>query len=434
MSERCRKDRYRRPLALILVALISLTHASAFPAQTSIAVVPVADGDRDKESRDLAKEFVSSLQIVTPHHIVDSNLTANVLDYHGDDAAKTNITPELKAAEDAVVKAKEDFFAFKYRESEDGLNKAIFILEGGCSKLPETCPVLVDAYVSRAVVVKSKGDVVGAKRSLSSALRINPKLNLVIEEYPPSLISIFEESKMELTRRPTGSIRIETKPESVEIYLNGIGQGVSPLEIGNLPAGFYQLEIKANKYKPVTKNIDIKENEHVSINEKLAWESESKAAEKSAMTDAASQIREGLRIADLMKTDKVILIDVDAGEGSKNNVVARMVDARLKAGQPAFAIVLDEEDEYRIKGLAKMTYALSAQSNIDIMTDPNKNIDPLGMGDPAILGKRKRKLHKNPWFWGVLGTLAAGAATGGILAAMSSGSSGNTGSVKVGFK
>ncbi|MFH0800523.1 MAG: PEGA domain-containing protein [Pseudomonadota bacterium] len=418
-------------LTVSIVSPIPPVHASPVERHPlSIAVVPVSDGDSDAESRELAQELGSSLKLITNHHIVESDLSAEILKYND---YGTDRPADLREAEEALSLAKERYFQFRYAEAEKELGRAIALLEKKRGNMAEAGAPLADAYVSRAVFARSRGSEAQARQSLSDALRINPALNLAAENYPPSLVSLFNEVSRQVKSGPTGSIAVETNPKAAEVFVNGIQRGVTPTEIKDLPAGSYSLEIRAGKYAPVKRTVEVTAGARVALREKLGWAKESRRANLPKAENEAALVREGLRIANQMKADKVVLVNV-AASGSKNKIEARMVDGRLGVGQPPIIIALNDGDNQRAAKLARMARLLADQTIADISSDPAHRAKPLGIGDPSLLDKRRRPLHKNPIFWGIVGALAAGAVGGGIAAAMSGGDSGGPGSLKVSFK
>lgn len=427
-------------LTYIIIASIIFPAPSVLaskPGTTSlaIAVVPVSDSDSDADSKDVAQAIGSSLGLVSPYHIVDSKLTARVVEYY-EKAAAISPPTNTTEADDALARAKEYYFGFRYDDAERELSRAIGLLEARRTEMGIVGPKLVDAYISRAVIAKSKNDMKAVHQSLAQALRINPKLDLTALEYPPSLIAIFDEEKKALNSGAQGSISIVAEPKAADVYLNGVLHGVTPLDISELPAGSYAVKIAANKYNPMERTVQVTAGGTTKIREKLKWTTAKTSRGQKGPTqgEAAAEVGEGLRIADLINADKVVLIDVD-GAGGAEKISARMVDRNFRASHRPLVLKMKMGEE-RSSGLAELAQGLADEAMTDLASDPARRIDPKGIGDPVLLGKRKRQFVGSPLFWGLIGGLAAGALGGGLAAAFTGGggSSPTAGNVRVEFK
>ncbi|MDZ4224801.1 MAG: PEGA domain-containing protein, partial [bacterium] len=217
---------------------------------------------------------------------------------------------------------------------------------------------------------------------------------------------------------------VKSFPKAVEVYLNGVYQGVTPLTLAPLPAGAYPLRFVANHYATHDKNIVLKPGETLSLNPKMIW-----AGARSKKIENRNQIREGLRIAEILKTDKVLLVDVD-----QKSITSRLVDRRYRAGHIPLSFPLDADSPSFEKNLDKMARLIAAQTQIDLTKNPRAHLDPDGMGDPILLAKRRRKISKG-FLYGGLGAVGIGGLVAGILAASGGGSSTpQTGSVSLNFK
>ena len=431
MSARCQERIISATIILFGVCAPCHLGASMKNSSLSIAVVSVLDGDEDEKSRDMAGAISASLGLVTPHHIVDTELAASVAQYHdGEAGAKP---PDVSRAEDELAKAKQEYLEFHYTNAKKIIDGAVGLLEAYKSDLSTVGETLLDAYLTRALISKSLGDLVAVRMSIKDALGINPKLVLEAKEYPPSVVSIFEEEMFALGEGSLGSVEVGTKPKVADVYLNGVRQGVTPLVLEKLPVGVYSISIRANKYKTVERRIEVTLNHSSRLDERLKWMGQDKLSEDVAERDAAASVREGLRIAQLLKIDKVVLVDADRKSADTTGVSARMVDRYFGAGQQPICFSFDERAESSSYGLAQMTRKLADEAGADLTIDPAKKIDPKGIGKPILLSKRKRALVQNPIFWGVVGAFVAGAVGGGLAASMSDGGS-STGTVKVGFR
>jgi hypothetical protein len=422
--------------AIIIAALLSpplrAQAQSAEAAASPAAVVPLLDGDADDESREAAAALIDALRISTGHRIVAADVAARVLKYRGGDGAAAG---DAKHAADAIARAKEHYFNFRYREARSELDSAIAELtamppEAGAGAL------LVDAYLSSALIAKSRGDKAEMRRSLAQALAIHPALTLPESQYPPSLVKLAREVHASNAAKPSGSLAVASQPPGAEVLLNGIPRGVAPLELVSLPAGTYALSLRADRYRPEVRTIAVAAGQRAEVAARLVWQKEGQRSARDGLAskaaeDAADAVRLGLSIAEALKVDRAILVDADAAGADAVRITARTVERQHRAGQRPVVIPKMSADD-RAALLAELTAALAVQLDADLTADPARALDPVGEADPVLLGKRKEKLTRRPLFWAIVGTIAVGALAGGIAASMGGGP--GTGSVKVTFK
>ncbi len=406
-------------LVLILALLLQPTIAAA---TSSAAILPRMDGDMDAESRDLADALSDLMRLMTDHHIVDGAKAKQIAEYR--DGAPEAGPGEVRSL---IASAKEHHFAFKHAAAERDIDEAIALLSGRALDR-ETGPVALDAYLSKAMIAVSSGDAAGADEGLERALSIDPLLDLEGKDYPPSLKERLIALKAGSRARDSGALSVKSRPAAAEVYVNGIMQGVTPVELEGLPIGEYSLVVAANRYAPDERSITVLPDMTVKIKSKLRW---AKGAEAGGEGAAGSGVRSALDMADALKVDRVVMVDADAGAEGSLVISAQVIDKALRTGLKP--IVLPEVlPEYKHNQVAEMANMLVDQLGADPLDNPTEMIDPIGEGDPIVLGKRKKPLVRQPLFWGIVGTLVAGAVAGGIAASMSGGS--GTGNLKVSFK
>ncbi|MFA4874485.1 MAG: PEGA domain-containing protein, partial [bacterium] len=251
----------------MIVAQPLLCRAQLAAISRSVAVQPLLDGDADDDSREAASAIGAALRVSTPHHIIDSEMSAKVVGYQD---KKGDASAGARAAANSLEAAKEHYFAFRYKDARAELDRAISILRP-MPPGPESGMLLVDAYITQAMTAKSMRDDAGAREACAAALLIHPALEISGSEYPPSLVSIFDGARKNLRAAPTGSLALRSKPPAAEVFINGILRGVTPLEIADLPAGNYSLLIRANKYKQDERIVTIESGKRLAVDEKLKW-------------------------------------------------------------------------------------------------------------------------------------------------------------------
>lgn len=389
---------------------------------TSIVIWPKQDGTSDDSSSDTAAALRRALPFVTPVHIVSPEIAEQVIAYHQRETASGGKDSAL----DNLSRAKEHYFQFQYDEASVEVARAIEMLQG---------IALHDALLTQGLIAKATGNLNLARQSFERAVRLNPFYLIDRRAFPPSIVDLFEESRGGLMRGEKGSLHVETDPAAAEVYINGIVQGVTPLNLPQVPAGSYSVLIKTNKYQPVEKNVDIGAGKKIVIKENLRWINGGGAVgKKQALIESArAEIDEGLRIADLLKVDKAVVVNCDEKSDGSGILKTRMFDRQYRSAHRQIIVEYGNAIE-KPQAIADMTEALASMAKLNLMGNPVKYLDPDGLGDPVLLTSRKKEFYKKPIFWGAVGTAAAGAVVGGILAAMSGGSSPDRGSVAVQFK
>ena len=395
----------------------------------SIAVRARTDGASDKLSRDIAAAVREALPHIIPAHMISPNIMDNVLSYYQKET--TRLTPKGESAAENLTHAKQHYFGFQYDIALAEVKRAIDILRQG--KISKNGAMLQDALLTQGIIAKANGNNELAQESFTEVATLNPFYEINPVSFPPSTVKMYKNSYFRIMKKEKGSLKIESNPQSAEIYINGILQGVTPLDLNQIPSGTYSVLIKTNKYQPIEERIEIVGGKKVVVRKNLRWVSGQKTARKKSRRESArEEINEGIRTANLLKADKAILIDCDESKGSKI-IYARMVDRKYRAAyKPLVAIY--ETPEQRAQAVTDITYALAGQAKANILNDPMKHLDNEGIGDPVLLGKRKKKIYKRPLFWGAIGTVVAGAVAGGMVAALSGGSSSDAGSLAVQFK
>ncbi len=420
--------RFARPSSLIAAALVAslvlqpALAAAGTPAGASAAVYPVSDADADAETRRLAGELGELMRLITDRRIVEPERVEEIAGYQ-----RGFEVGDKGEAQRLVASAKENYFLFRQREAEKDIDGAISLLEGR-SLDRSSGPSSLDAYLTKAMIAVSAGDEGGADGALEKAIAIDPFLDIGTVDYPPRLVERFAEVKEGMGDVARGSLVVRSRPAGADVYLNGIMQGTAPVKLEGLPVGDYALSVAANRYLPDERTVTISPGGTSRVKSKLRWD---EGSIDSPGGNGGDDLVAGLRAADALRVDRVVVLDADAAGDGSLVVRARLVDRQLRSAlKPAHAAsILPGQRQEKV---ALMASALAGQLEVDPLTDPQAMLDPVGEGDPSILGRRKKPITRRPLFWGAVGVAVAGAIAGGIAAAMSGGS--DKGSVKVSFK
>lgn len=407
--------------ACLFAALMLLEPTAALASdgkRGTVAVVPARDGDADAASDDIANSLSELLRLLTDRAVVAARTAEGVAVYQ-----QTEVSHLSENALTLIESAKEHYFTFQGTRALSEIEEAISLLKE--RSLSQVGDVLLDALLSKALIAKAGGQKRVARAALGEALAIDPRLSLPAADYPPSIVLLLESVRTEQALKPTGSLAVHSKPPSADVALNGVVQGMTPLLLSDLPVGNYALTVSANRYTRDVRTVAIEAERETKVRVKLRW---NKSSKESKSYDLHSM----LKIADALKVERLVRVDADGAPDGRLMLNARMVDAKARASLKALQIEgLDpEHPEQQMQTLAN---ELAAQLDADVLSHPQKTLEPVGEGGAIVLGKRKKPLTKQPLFWGAVGVMVAGAIAGGIVAAMSSGGS-DTGSLKVNFR
>lgn len=409
---------------LFFIPLIAFsTSAFANPKhQTSIVVQSLRGGSSEEASQKTAEILRQKLGEATSLYIVEPDKVDAVLKYYENYSFSSN-PPSTQTAKDMLSRAKEHYFQFAFSESEAELNKVIEIFKYQPGLVFRDGQVLIDSWMTLGLAYAAKKEETKAIQAFQEVLTLAPNTQLDSKAFAPSIRKLFEAAKEEEGEVKKGSLVIVGEPKVTEIYLNGIYQGVSPLTLSSLPAGEYALSFRAHNYQPFEHSVRLEAGEKRILQHKLYWE----GVQKQKSAPVLSEIEKGLMIAELLKVDKVLLVDVE-----KEGIGTRLIDRSYRASHKPIFISLKENAEGLEENIGKLVRLIFAQTQLNLLKNPQAHLDPNGIGDPILLGASRRKISKKVLFGG-FGALGIGGVLAAVLSAGGS-SSPNTGTVVLNFR
>lgn len=427
-----------RFIACVLIASIaapSISIAGAqgpYPALESIAIDPIIDGDGDDEARIFALAVGDELRMNGSYRVIEQRVADDLRGYI--DEPKDVMGDDVDAL---LTSARESYFQFNYSRSKKQLTRAIAELKQRYERDPMEGGRVVDALLLRALAANASGDKLAVAGDLAEVLKIDPVYLLQPQKYPPSMIELFESEKNKISDSNIGSLHVESSPAGAEIYLNGNKVGISPVDLQALPYGSYRISASANRYDGAYENVVIGDAGASKVKIKLKWKKGGATGEV-VVSDDGEMISRGVAVADILKVDRVLLIDIDNGESMRALVRAQLVDRKGRAAHRVLTLKgsIGGRDG-GLKMMKRLVKKIEKNNSIDIAKDPGRTLDPKSPVDPAMIANNKRKIGRSPILWGAVGLAVVGGIIGGILSSFSS-SGGNPGtgmgSVRVEFK
>lgn len=382
--------------------------------------------ETSQKTADLLREKLSAMPDL---YIVDPKKVAAILDYYEQQDSGIGL-PSREEAARLLAEAKEHYFQLDYDLAEGELTRIVTLFENDSKLLFDSGLILRDSYVTRGLVRSARKQKEEAIRDFQQALRLDPGTELSSELFPPSVRRLFDKAISHQDQTPKGSLRVETFPKVTEVILNGIYRGVSPLTLTGLDVGEHHLTLRANRYQSVRQIVVILPDEVTQTERKLWWASRPSTREtkKVSATTPWSEVEEGVRMANLLKVDKVLFVRADEAR-----IETRFVDRKLRSGLKPITISLEKGTESLESDIEQMVRLLYAQTQIDLSRDALAHLDQQGLGDPIFLGARRKGISKK-FLWGGVTAVGVGGLVLGLLSISGGGGGEKVGNVSVSFK
>jgi hypothetical protein len=114
----------------------------------------------------------------------------------------------------------------------------------------------LEALFGLGRIKHSFGSLADTKNYLKEAIKLAPWRGLAKENYPPSFVEMYEEIKKSIINE-TGNLAITSEPPFVEVNIDGIKVGYTPLTIPKVPTGSYKVEANLPGYEKSEQEIII---------------------------------------------------------------------------------------------------------------------------------------------------------------------------------
>ena len=408
--------------------LFSISAWAGNAAVISVVVWPVADQNADETAQWMSGVLLGDLAKNSDLDLVDPQKVANVLRYY-QAVPPSEVVANIQTQ---VATAKEQYFNLNYSASESSLQEAIAGLERDPDLIFSQGSLLLEAYLTLGLVWQAQKQNDSALSAFRKVLAVDPQYLLDASAFSSTVVHLFDQVRSEM--RGDGTLLIETDPKVAEVFVNGVARGVTPVKVSGLPNGEYAVSIRTNHYREVKRWVKVTSGSKALVKEKLAWDGTTAIA-KLGLTpeEGRDQIGEGIRIANLMHVDKVVLLDVDEADSGSGQITCRMIDRAYRSSHNPIVIRYGADRSELNHQIEKLAILLSKQTAQDLKKNPHAYLDPEGIGDPVLLGTERSDSKNKTWLWSGVGAAAVGGLVGGIVAA-TGGSSSRTGSVAVSFK
>lgn len=297
--------------------------------------------------------------------------------------------------------------------------------------------LMVSASMTKAWLLFQSRKKEQSKANLKTLLQLSPKANLQLSYYPPAFRKFFNKLKKE-TNSGTSTIAIKSSPSAVDVYINHVFVGVTPMSL-NLPPQKYTVGFSASGRKSVTKTVNLTKSNHKNVSAKLPWgkKSNRKKTNSNVAWNKLSPSKKTVyasQIAGAANADKSVFFNFVQ---KKNGIIAQatVYDARYSQlmksiSYPKPIVNLKSSHDKIASYFAKKLPNYLKGNSVSYWS---KKIDKDMIVDHRIANKGKKPIYKKPVFWAIVVGLAAIATTSAVLLSNSGSSAPKTGGVTVSF-
>jgi tetratricopeptide (TPR) repeat protein len=204
----------------------------------SVAVVGVHGGgpQTPEELRSLGKDVADGFRIAARYDVVDSaGLRERFLPARAQLVDAVFLGPATAALQEGRVQyesARFDAAVEAFRRAESAL--------AGNLEFARDQRLLVDIQLYLGLAYASMGAREDAREAFGEVVRLAPDRVLDTLQYPPKIVSLFDEARAEILARPGASLRITAPPET-RVYVDGRRVGEGDVLVPDLPPGFHVL-------------------------------------------------------------------------------------------------------------------------------------------------------------------------------------------------
>jgi len=138
--------------------------------------------------------------------------------------------PQLEKADKLLWKARDLTNEGKVRMAVAPMRTVVQIYAQRFMNLEDLNP-LIEAIYEAAGVFFSAGKSSAAQQMLTILFTLRPNTAFQQQRTPPKLLEMVAATQEKLAKKPGGKLMITSKPANARIYVDGIDQGISPVEL-----------------------------------------------------------------------------------------------------------------------------------------------------------------------------------------------------------
>lgn len=369
-----------------------------------VAVVPMIGGDRDSASMDVARSLTDFLTARGQLRLVASSVVEDAVAYWRPVAVEDETRAAFRRRLSTIKSA---YLHFDNVTMNRELDLVRSTLASDAEWAEKNGDLVSDFYLLDSMNAISRRDEGAASAALAQWLAIDPLANADHDTMSPRLTFLMEREKQARLREPQSSVTMTSRPEAVEIFVNGIPRGVTPATLV-LPKGRYWVEWRGSHYVSHGQWVDV-EKENEKRHHTMKWESRPESV-------SANMVAYGHECAERLHVDRVAVVDV-AGDRENGMVTVRMIDRATGGAFAPMTIAMDQGDSRLTASLEEAARRIERESVASIDRHVDDSPDALGRLHPSEMD---RSSTKRGWWIG-LGIAGLAAVAGGLAAGLSGG-------------
>lgn len=406
-------------------------------------MIPVRDTVSDVASGQLAAALREALARHAELQLLPADKLGAIAEYHAPNAMPTapNAVPEVESWTRALQEAKRHFLAFGNAQALQQTQRVVAGFHAQPAARAAHGDLLAEALLTEALIHHANRQAPAATRVLQELAALAPHYAVPGRDFPPSLLAQWNQVRGSARAHGgVGSAQLSSTPPAAEVRLNGVPAGVTPLTLHDLPAGTYDVAFTAPRYGTVRKQLEVTAGRETRLNTALRWQSRGREARSSsdvaepANAGSSAQLLAAVRLGELARAERVVIVDVDEAAQRRGVVRAQVVDTELRVGLPALTIPFDGDRHALHARLATMAGQLAKQTGTDLRAHPGRAADPVDLSDPRFLAHRGEHRRVAPAVWIAIGAAALGGIAAGVLLSRGGGEAPTTGGLVIRFE
>lgn len=223
-----------RTLGLVPAFLLLLVGSAQ--ARPTVAVVGVhGDGDTDEQTlRALHGELAEGFTVAQRFAVLDPDaLASRFLPARAQLLSSVFLGP----ADAALQEGRIHYEGARFEQAIEALRRAEAALAGNLEFVTDQ-RLLVDTHLYLGLSYASIGARDDAREAFGEVVRLAPDRVLDTLEYPPKIVSVFDEARQAVLSRGGGALQIEA-PEGARVFVDGRRVGEGSVRVSDLPPGFH---------------------------------------------------------------------------------------------------------------------------------------------------------------------------------------------------
>lgn len=432
------KIKTQQILSIILSAVLVFSQTSYAVSIKLNRVVIVSKASLFGQDDPVADEFVDLLKQELKSEF--SVLNKSVLKQIKSLPENQNEPESLSAALKMLKEGREAYTLYgNSSKALTGLQKTQDLIQQKISATRASSALLVSTLIARAWIHFERGQFKQCHQVLDRLAYLNRKN--VIHEIRFS--QKFKSHAQKYLRgienhRPLGSMDISSTPKAVDVMIDGIFVGVTPISL-ELPNGSYSVTMAASGRQSFTKTYSVKAQGTHFVSARLKWvRNDRRNLLRQDYPREPELLSKLLAISSKTQAERVILVDSNRIKG-KYYPSAQVFDVQHAQLFSSYiykrgATDLSEASQKIVNG---MLGHIGKNLGRPLQQLYRNDFDQSFVVDQRVAGRGSVPITKKPLFWGVVGAVVLTGVVSGILAATSkssSSSSSQSGMVTVGLE